>query len=126
MSLETSTSPDGRVLIVTATGKLTKEDYERFVPETDRLVNEHGKIGILFHMRDFHGWNAAALWEDTKFAMRHFHDIDRLAVVGEKTWQKGMAIFCKPFTRAEVRYFEQPDMEMARAWLQEDRRQKCE
>ena len=70
-------------------------------------------------MRDFHGWTAGALWEDIKFDVRHFRDIERLALVGEKKWEKGMAVFCKPFTTAKVRYFERAKADEARAWLQE-------
>jgi len=54
---------------------------------------------------DFHGWTAGGGWEDTKFGVRHFNDIERLAIVGDKTWEKGMAYFCKVFTLAKVRYF---------------------
>jgi sigma-B regulation protein RsbU (phosphoserine phosphatase) len=28
-------------------------------------------------MHGFHGWNAGALWEDTKFAVKHFGDLDQ-------------------------------------------------
>lgn len=35
---------------VDLTGKLTKEDYEQFVPATDKLIKEHGKVSILFVM----------------------------------------------------------------------------
>jgi len=31
-------------------------------------------------MPRFKGWTAGALWEDTKFAAKHFNDIDRIAV----------------------------------------------
>ena len=27
-------------------------------------------------------------------------------MVGDKKWQKGMATFCKPFTKATIRYFD--------------------
>jgi len=70
-------------------------------------------------MHDFHGETAPALWEDTKFGVRHFHDIERLAIVGEKKWQKALAVFCKPFTTAIVRYFEAGQLGGARAWLEE-------
>ncbi len=108
-----------RVLVVSVSGRLVKEDYERLVPEVERLIREHGKIRILFDMHDLHGWTAAAMWEDTKFGFRHFHDIERLAVVGEKRWQKGMAVFCRPFTKAEVRYFDHAQADEARRWVQE-------
>jgi hypothetical protein len=38
-------------------------------------------------------------------------------MVGEKKWQHGMAIFCKPFTTATIRYFDHTAIEQARAWL---------
>lgn len=105
------------VLHVKATGKLTKEFYERFVPAVDDQIKRFGKLRILFEMHDFHGWTAGALWEDLKFDLKHWKDIDRLAIVGESKWQQGMAAFCKPFTAATVRYFDHADLENARKWV---------
>ena len=109
----------GKLLAIHVSGKLAKADYEHFVPEFERLVGLHGKLRVLFDMTGFHGWTAGAAWEDTKFAMHHFSDIDRLAVVGEKKWQEGMATFCKPFTKATVQYFDHTDDAGARKWLVE-------
>jgi hypothetical protein len=117
MSLELSVQEDAKTLEVHVTGKLVKEDYERFVPEVEALVKKLGKVSILLEMRDFHGWQACAAWEDFKFGLKHFADIRRLALVGEKKWQKGMAVFCRPFTRAEIRYFEHDRLEEARQWV---------
>ncbi len=117
MTLELKEELSGKVLLVRIGDSLTKEDYERFVPEVKRLIADHGKIRVLFDMQEFRGWNAGALWEDIKFNLSHFNDIERLAMVGEKKWQKGMAGFCKPFTTAEIRYFEQGEVDQARDWL---------
>lgn len=113
----------GSLVKVTMSGKLRKEDYELFVPEIERLTEKHGRIRMLVELIDFHGWTAGALWEDTKFAARHVSDIERLAIVGDSKWEKGMAIFCKPFTRADVRYFDIGDRHRAAAWLRSDGRQ---
>ncbi len=78
---------------------------------------QHGKLSMLFDMTDFHGWEAAAMWEDTKFAIKHFADIERLAMVGEKRWQHGIATFCKPFTKAKILYFDHADDAAAMEWL---------
>ena len=107
----------GKVLEIQLTGKLAKEDYEQLVPAVERLVKEHGRIRILVEMRDFHGWTAGALWQDIKFDAKHFSDIERLAIVGETKWQHGMAIFCKPFTTASIRYFDHAAIDQARTWL---------
>lgn len=110
----------GQVLEVALTGKLAKQDYEAFVPVVERLVGQHGKIRMLVVMHDFHGWTAGAVWADTKFAAHHFRDIERLALVGETKWQHGMAVFCKPFTAATVKYFDHAALSEARSWLQGD------
>jgi hypothetical protein len=110
---------DGRILIVNVSGKLTKADYAHFVPEFDRLVQKHGKIRVLFDMTGFHGWEASAAWEDLKLGLKHFSDIERIAMIGETKWQHGLATFGKPFTRAVVRYFEHVDATEARKWLDE-------
>ena len=107
----------GKILEVHLHGKLGREDYEEFIPETERLIRQHGKISILVEMHDFHGWDGGALWEDLKWNAQHFKDIERLAIVGEETWHRWMTGFCKPFTNAEVRYFEPGRLEEARAWV---------
>ena len=109
-----------KVLAVRVSGRVAKEDYKHFVPQFERLVKEHGKIRVLFEMIDFHGWNTGALWEDIKFDFKHFMDIERIAMVGDKKWEKGMSTFCKPFTTAKIRYFDQSQIGEARSWLESD------
>jgi len=110
----------GRVLEVRATGKLTKDSYQEFVPIVDEQIKEYGKLRILFIMVDFHGWTAGAMWEDLKFDLKHWKDIERLAIVGDKKWEKGMATFCQPFTKAQIRYFDVRQLEEARQWLESE------
>jgi len=105
------------LLVVNVSGKLAAADHERFVPEFDRLVQKHGKLRLLFDMTGFHGWETAALWADIKFDAKHFADIERLAMVGEKKWEHGMALFCEPFTTAKIRFFDHADMAAARKWV---------
>jgi hypothetical protein len=116
-AIAVSTENDGKLVVIQMTGKLHKSDYQHFVPVVDQGVQKHGKVRMLVEMHNFHGWDAGALWEDTKFAAKHFHAIERLAIVGEKTWEKWMATFCKPFTAATVRYFPADQIAEARAWI---------
>lgn len=117
MAIKLNEMNGGKVLEVQVSGKLAHEDYQQFVPKFEQMVQQNGKIRVLFEMTDFHGWEAAALWDDIKFDLKHFSDIERLAMVGDKKWEKGMAVFCRPFTTAKVRYFDRAAMEEARQWL---------
>lgn len=100
-----------------ASGKLHRVDYDQFTPVLERLIREHGKVSILFEMHDFHGWDAKALWEDLKFDVKHFSHFERLAFVGDKTWEKLMAMICRGFTTAKIRYFPSGKEDEARRWL---------
>jgi hypothetical protein len=106
------------ILVVHVSGKLTKQDYLRLVPEFDRLVQKQGKINMLFEMRRFRGWEPAALWKDIKLEFNHFKDIKRLAMVGENRWAELMSRVSRPFTTAEIRYFDRTAAKVARAWVQ--------
>jgi len=117
MSIQLIEQNGGKLLAVHVSGKLTKADYEHFVPEFERLVKRHGKLSVYFDMTAFHGWEVGALWEDIKFDVKHFADIDRLAMVGDRKWEHGMANFCQPFTKATIRYFDHAAAAEARKWL---------
>lgn len=119
MPIELSEETGGKILIIHVKGKLLKEDYAQFAPEFERLLREHGKLRVLFDMSGLQGWDAGAAWEDFKFDVKHFSDIERLAMVGDKKWQHGMAAFFRPFTKAKTRYFDQAEASAAQKWLAE-------
>jgi len=118
MTVELEKESNAKILNIKVNGTLSKKDYEKFVPEAEQLIEKSGKIRILFEMQDFHGWQAGALWEDVKFDVKHFSDIERLAFVGDKAWEKGMSVFCRPFTTAQIRFFEPEQRQEAIEWLE--------
>jgi hypothetical protein len=117
MAIKLKEDDGGKVLEVQVSGKLAHEDYLHFVPKFEQLIKQHGKLRVLFDMVDFHGWKAGALWDDIKFDLKHFSDIERLAIVGDKQWEEGMSVFCRPFTTAEIQYFDHAKAGEARAWV---------
>lgn len=119
MPIQTNEETGGKVLVVHVSGKLAKADFEHFAPEFERLVKLHGKLRVLFDMTGFQGWEAGALWEDIKFDVKHFADIEQLAMIGEKKWHEWMVTFFKPFTKVPIRYFDHADAAGARKWLDE-------
>lgn len=100
-------------------GKLHDADYKTFVPLVDAEIAKEGKINLLGQFHDFHGWDMHALWDDIKFATTHCTKIKKIAMVGEKSWQKWMVQVCKPFTMAKIRYFDAAQIEDAKKWLAE-------
>ncbi len=95
------------IVTVRASGTLTRSDYDRFVPEFERLAKTLG-------------WDLPGLWEELKFDVSHQDDLGRVAVVGEPGWQEWATRLSKPFFKAESRFFGRMRMAEARAWLAGD------
>lgn len=108
-----------KILGFKMSGKLHDDDYKTFVPVVEAAVSKQGKVRLLAQFHEFHGWDMHALWDDIKFSTKHCLDIERVALVGDKTWEKWMATVCKPFTMAKVKYFDASDVNAAWAWLKE-------
>lgn len=119
MSFNITEHAEGKIIEIYVSGTLSKEAYEAFLPATEARIKEFGKVRMLVILSDFHGWDAGALWEDIKFDLKHHSHIERLAIVGETKWEKGMATFCKPFTSAKIQYFDIADVAKAREWIHE-------
>lgn len=117
MAIELSEKVSAKLLEVRVSGKLSKEDYEHFEPAVAGLIESVGKIKLLFVMHDFHGWDVGAVWEDIKFAIKYYRDIEKIAMVGENAWERWMATICKPFTMSSIKYFDAGDEEAAIEWL---------
>lgn len=118
MAVEIVAHPESDVIEADVSGRLSDEDYKQFVPELEKFLEAHGgKASLLFNMRDFHGWDLAGMWQDFRFGVKHRHSFPRIAMVGEKNWEKWTAGLCRHFLDSEVRYFDQAQLTDARQWL---------
>ncbi len=108
-----------RTLLISVEGTLVEDDYRQLGERMQELVAYHGKINMLVELSDFHGWTAAAAWKDFKFGLEYANDMERIALVGDREWEKGMAVFVKPFTSAEVKYFDHTNIQEAHDWVED-------
>ncbi len=117
MAVDLHQHGEAKLLEARISGKLSAEDYGHFEPAVDAMIEDAGKINILFVMHDFHGWELGGVWEDIKFATKHCRDIGRIAMVGDQSWEKWMAAICKPFTMSKIKYFDAGEEDQARQWV---------
>ena len=110
----------GNILQLEVSGKFVASDFQSLESTFQKLVKKYGKIRVLFRMQNFHGWEPVAFWDEVKFDLRHLGDIERLAMVGDKRWEKFLGVFARPFTTAEIRYFDESALPAALEWLARD------
>ncbi|MGA7497802.1 MAG: STAS/SEC14 domain-containing protein [Isosphaeraceae bacterium] len=110
----------GKVFGMRVSGKLLHQDYERFVPMLENLIEEHGSVRCLVEMTGLHGIELRALWDEIKFDVRHARQIERCAVVGDRAWEAWMTRLSRPiFSNAEIRFFDVTARDQAWEWIQE-------
>ncbi|HEU0276070.1 MAG TPA: STAS/SEC14 domain-containing protein [Candidatus Udaeobacter sp.] len=105
---------------VEVSGKLTQDDYDKLIPGWKSAIARYGKMRLLFVMKDFHGWEPGAAWDDFRFDLKHGTQVDRVAMVGERKWQEWISKFGALFASTTVKYFDLADLAEAERWIRED------
>ncbi len=118
--IETLETGSPKVVGFRLCGRLHDSDYKQFVPTMETILTTEGKVRLFIQLEDFHGWDLHAAWDDLKFGLKHYSDFERIAMVGDRKWEKWMASLCKPFTKARVQYFDRSEVYAAWTWLLEN------
>lgn len=104
--------------VIRATGKLSKDEIIQLKKDFEVFIKERGTLRVLLDATELEGWDSgSALWQEVIFDFKYLPKIDRLAMVGSKTWQKTLEAALKPFAHPTMRYFEDGQMQQAHDWL---------
>ncbi len=104
-----------------ASGKLTRDDYQRVLEPALREGIGTGELRLLFALTDFHGLEAAAVPEDLKTGLSawfgHHSAWKRFALVTDVEWvAKSMHMFAW-MTPGDVMICGLDQLEDAKAWV---------
>jgi len=108
---------------IVATGKLTHEDYQLFIPIVERALKKAKglEVDLLVDLIAFKGWKELkAMIDDASFGIKHLSDFDRVAVIGKKKWEEVAIKTWNFLTKSEVKYFK--NREKALKWLLKEKR----
>lgn len=104
-------------LEIHADGQLTTEDYAEFVPRFEALAKPGPNRMRIDLGPAFTGWSLAALWRDVEFDFRHRGELGRIALIGDKRWEKWGTDLSDPFFPGEMKFFERGSEAAAEEWL---------
>ena len=99
------------------TGKLTHDDYEVMVPMLESAIAgiEHPEIKALIDATELEGWEMRAAWDDLKLGLKHGREFKKIALLGNRNWQKYASKIGSWFVSGDIKYFE--DAKQALDWL---------
>lgn len=101
-----------------AVGKLTHKDYEIITPMLDKALEEveEPHINALIDGTELEGWELRAAWDDFKLGLKHGGEFSKIAIVGNKPWEKTLSKLAGWFVSGETQYFE--NYNDALGWLE--------
>ena len=107
------------LLWIRAGGRLEDEDYNRFVPQFERIAErEAGTVPMVIELApDFSGWDLGGLWRDLKFDIRHKDCFGRIAIIGDSKWEEWGTEMSSSLFRAEMKFFQPSQRSHAESWV---------
>jgi SpoIIAA-like len=97
--------------------RVSIEEFDATAKKLETFIAKHGQVRVLEVIHDFDGMDAAALWHDLKFSLRHVNDFSRVAIVSDAKFLSIWSTMAQPFIDCEVAYFQPDEIEEARDWL---------
>ena len=107
------------LIAISINGKVEKGDYDKIIPLMDKTKKDFGKIRLYIQIDEIDGIEPKAFREDIRAYLKHFNDLRKTAIVGQRDWQKLWADLASPFISGEVKFFPQGAIVEAREWIME-------
>ena len=100
-------------------GKLTDSEYRNFIPRVESVINDFGSIKLYVDMLDMDGWEWRVAWDDFAFGIKHWNEFTKLALVGDKRWERFSAQVADKINKAEVQFFSRQEIVKAMIWIKD-------
>lgn len=113
--------PDG-VLGFIGRGRVTSAEYRAVkTPCIEAGFAQHRKLRVLWLMgEDFRSFSPGAVWLDIALGLRHWRGWQRIALVTDTGWLRGVAHVFGVLIPGEFRLFPLRGLDEAQHWISED------
>lgn len=109
---------DGDIVTARLLGKLDPSAYVGVNDEIDNVMSHASHVRLLLDLREFDGWSGlSALGDHLSLVREHYRVPERIAIVGDKAWQKMAGKIMARFVNAQTKFFDSGDYDGAVAWV---------
>lgn len=110
----------GQVLGYEVTDRVTEAELQAMIREMETVIDQQGSVSLLVYVRSFPSFELRALDDDLGFWFDHRRDLDRYAVVGDSRLIRWASELSDRFTRVQIRYFDETEIDDAWAWVERE------
>ncbi len=104
-------------LVAHFSGKVTGDEYRRFIAAVDERLQSGAEINLVIELTGFESYSDFdAAKADLKFGVGEYRHIRRAAFVGDQQWLSWFIRLLGPFTHAEEKHLPSDQVESALNW----------
>jgi hypothetical protein len=110
----------GNIVALKISGEVTQKDFDSISRIMDNAIKKYVTIRLLLVVEHYDSFfSAESLYEDLKFAHIYSNSIERMAVVGDRTWKSTWVALFGLFSGFLTHYFDGTEINNAWNWLQQ-------
>ena len=104
-------------LALTMRGTLTHDDYIEMTSMVEQQLKQINQptINALVDITELERWTVHAAWDDLKFGLKHQHQFQKIAIIGNQNWQQMLSKVSDWLVKGDVHYFE--NKQQASNWI---------
>ena len=112
--------PEGALGFI-ARGRVMSAEYRALkTPRIEAAFANHRKLRVLWLIgNDFRSFAPGAVWQDLTLGLRHWRGWERIALVTDVSWLRGVAWASGFLIPGEFRLFHLRELETATRWISE-------
>lgn len=115
--LELLDLPDTNIVGFRLEDTLTEDDYDVLDSELSHELEAHTTTRVFFEIDDVDGWEPEDEWESLAFDIRHVQEVDKVAIVGDDTWERLVDKIELLFPVSQIQSYDSEDREEALEWI---------
>ena len=108
--------PDTNIVEFTIEGEVTKEDFDRVVPQFVAAAKKHSSLRLLKQVLNLESINPESFSTQLGEIFTHLGEITHVAMVADSKWESPVRVMSTiyPF---QVKFFQTSHLDAAREWL---------
>lgn len=109
---------EDKILAFRVNGKISKEEIDELGVMLEDKLKFHKKINIYAEIKNLEGYSSIdALFTDLKLTLKHFTDVEKVAIVTEDKWIENLAHVTDNIIGSDVRHFHMSQEPEAIEWV---------
>jgi hypothetical protein len=110
----------GNILGFKIVGGITKKQKKQICKVLEKQIRESGKIRLFLVIEPHKTMDAESLLFDLNFTLTYSDNIERMAIIGNKVWEKTWVALFGLFSHILTQYFDRSEIKAAWKWICRD------